>query len=125
MGKGTDFDRYTEEHPLEEDGRTTHPELRLRPDADFGDATAIKPVDVLARLRTENIRSIGLRSTPDGEYEAVIVPAARYSELVAAQLAHDRQGFTRGANGQMEPIALADADVEPIDPSESWTPFRG
>jgi len=96
------------------------PELRLRSDAptlEISGATLVS--DAVAQLGSKGIGAVALRE-PGVEPTAVVMPVARYLELVGTELVNDAPKEARA--GGLAPIATAleAVHVEQVDPSGTW-----
>jgi len=125
MGKGSELSRRIMNNPLtEEEMRARQPvlpELRLNPDATVVADDRTTVAEVVGRLANEGIRSVYLQVGEGASHgDAVVVPVARYVQLVGQNLAMSNE-IEALPNGRIIPAGLARADVETIDPDATWT----
>jgi len=125
MGKASELDDYFARHSLTpeqmEARRPATPELRLRSDVravDINDSTLL--CDAVEPLGHEDISGVALRDS-NGTVTAVVVPTARYLELVATSIEHDpRREATTDGHIMPSEQAFAELHVQQVDPQASW-----
>lgn len=96
------------------------PELRIKPDISIVADDRTTAAEVVGRLATEDIRSVYVQiGEGKTRADAVVVPVARYLDLVGRNLANSNE-IEALADGRIVPAGLAHEDVETIDPNATW-----